>query len=48
LQLARTYAKTGDMDKSREEYRAFLALWKDADTDVSMLKKAKSEYAQLQ
>ena len=45
LQLARTYAKTGDVDKSLAEYRQFLALWKDADPDVSMLKEAKSEYA---
>jgi Tfp pilus assembly protein PilF len=48
LQLARTYAKTGDVDKSRGEYREFLALWKDADPDIPILKEAKAEYAKLQ
>jgi serine/threonine protein kinase/tetratricopeptide (TPR) repeat protein len=48
LQLARSYAKTVDVDKSRAEYRQFLALWKDADPDIPILKQAKSEYAKLQ
>ena len=48
LQLARAYAKTGDVDKSRTEYRDFLTLWKDADPDVPILKEAKTEYAKLQ
>jgi eukaryotic-like serine/threonine-protein kinase len=29
-------------------YRDFLALWKDADPDIPLLKQAKSEYARLQ
>jgi hypothetical protein len=29
-------------------YNDFLALWKDADPDVAVLKQAKSEYAKLQ
>lgn len=29
-------------------YKKFLALWKDADPDIPILKQAKSEYAQLQ
>jgi len=29
-------------------YKDFLALWKDADADVSILKQAKSEYGELQ
>jgi eukaryotic-like serine/threonine-protein kinase len=29
-------------------YRDFLALWKDADPDIPILKEAKSEYAKLQ
>jgi hypothetical protein len=29
-------------------YKDFLALWKDADPDVPILKQAKSEYAKLQ
>ncbi len=29
-------------------YKDFLALWKDADPDIPILKDAKAEYAQLQ
>jgi hypothetical protein len=29
-------------------YIDFLALWKDADPDIPILKKAKAEYAKLQ
>jgi eukaryotic-like serine/threonine-protein kinase len=29
-------------------YRDFLALWKDADPDIPILKQAKTEYARLQ
>jgi hypothetical protein len=29
-------------------YKDFLALWKDADPDIPILKEAKAEYAKLQ
>jgi hypothetical protein len=29
-------------------YKNFLKLWKDADADIPILRKAKSEYAKLQ
>jgi hypothetical protein len=29
-------------------YKDFLALWKDADPDIPLLKEAKAEYAKLQ
>jgi tetratricopeptide (TPR) repeat protein len=29
-------------------YKDFLSLWKDADTDIPILKEAKAEYAKLQ
>jgi hypothetical protein len=29
-------------------YKEFLALWKNADPDVPILKQARAEYAQLQ
>jgi hypothetical protein len=29
-------------------YKEFLALWKDADPDIPILKDAKAEYAKLQ
>jgi hypothetical protein len=34
--------------RSLAAYKDFLTLWKDADSDVSILKQAKSEYAKLQ
>jgi eukaryotic-like serine/threonine-protein kinase len=47
LQLARAYVLQGDREKARSEYRDFLALWKDADSDIPILKQAKDEYAKL-
>jgi hypothetical protein len=48
LGLARAYALSGDSVKSRTAYQNFLALWKDADPDIPILKEAKAEYAKLQ
>jgi DNA-binding winged helix-turn-helix (wHTH) protein/tetratricopeptide (TPR) repeat protein len=48
LQLARAYAKSGDVDRSRTEYREFLTLWKEADPDIPILKQAKAEYAKME
>ncbi|HVP50021.1 MAG TPA: protein kinase [Candidatus Bathyarchaeia archaeon] len=47
LQLARAYAIAGDTDQACTEYQNFLALWKDADPNVQVLKQAKAEYAKL-
>ena len=48
LGLARAYALQGDSAKARSAYQDFLALWKEADHDIPILKQAKSEYAKLQ
>jgi serine/threonine protein kinase/tetratricopeptide (TPR) repeat protein len=48
LGLGRAYVITGDTAKARAAYQDFLALWKDADSDVPILKEAKAEYAKLQ
>ena len=48
LGIARAYLLSGDSAKSRVEYQNFLALWKDADPDVPVLKQAQAEYARLQ
>jgi eukaryotic-like serine/threonine-protein kinase len=48
LGLARAYALEGDKSKARVAYQDFLALWKDADPDIPLLKEAKTEYAKLQ
>jgi len=48
LGLARAYAMQGDSAKAKATYQDFLALWKDADPDIPILKQAKAEYARLQ
>jgi len=47
LQLGRAKALNGDRDGARKAYDAFFALWKDADSDVPVLKAARLEYARL-
>jgi predicted Zn-dependent protease len=34
--------------QARAAYEAFLTLWKDADSDIPLLREAKAEYAKLQ
>jgi tetratricopeptide (TPR) repeat protein len=46
--LARAYTVQGDIPKAKVAYQDFLALWKDADSDIPLLQEAKSEYAKLQ
>jgi serine/threonine protein kinase/tetratricopeptide (TPR) repeat protein len=46
--LARAEALSSDTAKARSTYQDFLALWKDADPDIPILKQAKAEYAKLQ
>jgi hypothetical protein len=48
LQLARAHALERDTTKAKTAYQDFLALWKDADPDIPILKEAKAEYAKLQ
>jgi eukaryotic-like serine/threonine-protein kinase len=48
LGLARAYALQADTSKAKAAYQDFLALWKNADPDISVLKEAKVEYAKLQ
>jgi tetratricopeptide (TPR) repeat protein len=47
LYLGRSARLEGDMAKSRKAYQDFLALWKDADPDIPILKEAKAEYEKL-
>lgn len=47
LHLARARAMSGDIAGARTAYQEFLALWKDADPDVPVLKQAKTELAKL-
>jgi eukaryotic-like serine/threonine-protein kinase len=48
LQIVRAFAMAGDTAKAKAAYQEFLALWKDADPDIPILKEAKAEYAKLQ
>ena len=47
LGLARAYALQGDNAHAKASYQEFLALWKDADSEIPVLKQAKSEFAKL-
>ncbi len=47
LGLGRARVLTGDMAGARAAYQDFLSLWKDADPDIPILKRAKAEYAKL-
>ena len=48
LQLARALVMDGDTPGGRKAYQDFLALWKDADSDIPILMQAKAEYSKLQ
>ena len=39
---------SGDKIKANAAYQDFLALWKEADPDIPILRQAKAEYANLQ
>jgi tetratricopeptide (TPR) repeat protein len=47
LQLGRVFVLSGDKIKAKAAYESFLALWKEADPDVPILKSAKAEYSRL-
>ncbi|MBV9746290.1 MAG: protein kinase, partial [Acidobacteriia bacterium] len=48
LQLARTYTAAGDHARAKSAYESFLTSWKEADSDIPVLKAAKAEYGRLQ
>jgi eukaryotic-like serine/threonine-protein kinase len=41
------YAECGRPAEAKAAYQDFLTLWKDADSDIPILKEAKVEYAKL-
>jgi hypothetical protein len=47
LQLGRAFALAGDKTKAKTAYQDFFTLWKDADPDVPVLKRAHAEYVTL-
>jgi eukaryotic-like serine/threonine-protein kinase len=48
LGLGRAYALAVDTSKAKNAYQDFFGLWKNADSEVPILKRAKAEYAELQ
>ena len=48
LGLGQAHALQKDDARARIAYQDFLAIWKDADADLPVLKQAKAEYAKLQ
>jgi eukaryotic-like serine/threonine-protein kinase len=47
LQLGRVFTLLHDKTRAKAAYRAFLTLWKDADPDNPVLRRAKAEYSRL-
>jgi DNA-binding winged helix-turn-helix (wHTH) protein/tetratricopeptide (TPR) repeat protein len=47
LGLARAFAVSGETAKARAQYEEFFALWKNADPDCPILKRAEEEYRNL-
>jgi serine/threonine protein kinase/tetratricopeptide (TPR) repeat protein len=47
LGLARAYVLAGETTKAKTAYQHFFTIWKEADSDIPILKKAKAEYAKL-
>ena len=48
LALARSDLLLDDRVAARVEYEKFFALWKDADPDIPVLRRARAEYARVQ
>ena len=48
LQLARTFARSGDKAKATVAHQDVLNIWKDADSDLPVINQARSEFAKLQ
>ncbi len=48
LQLARAQAVSGDKTSAKKSYEEFLDLWKDADPDLPIYRRAKIEYSKLE
>jgi hypothetical protein len=47
LQIGRARALIGDKGSAKAAYDEFLALWKNADSDIPVLEAAKKEYAKF-
>lgn len=48
LQIGRAYERASDTARAKTAYQEFFNLWKGANPDIPILKKAKLEYSRLQ
>ena len=47
LGMGRGFALAGERVRAREAFEKFFALWKDADSDIPILRQARAEYQKL-
>ena len=47
VQVARTYALSGDKTKAKSAFQDFFTMWKDADPDIPIFKQVKAEYTKV-
>jgi tetratricopeptide (TPR) repeat protein len=47
LEMGRAYVAAGDTEGARDAYLRFLEMWAEADEDLALLQKARSEYEAL-
>jgi hypothetical protein len=47
LEIGRALVLAGDKAKAKAAYQDFFTLWKDADSEIPILKTAKEEYGRL-
>jgi len=47
-ELAKIYRELGDTQKAKEYYEKLFSIWKEADSDIPLLRQAKAEYSRLQ
>ena len=47
LGRGRAHAVSGSTSAARASYQEFFGLWKDADSDIPILKSARAEFAKL-
>jgi hypothetical protein len=47
LELGRAYSMTNDTSKAKAAYEQVFSVWKDADSDIPVLKQARVEFGKL-
>ncbi len=47
LEMSRASLRAGDAEEARLAYQKFFAVWKDADPDIPVMRKAQAEYQRV-